>query len=168
MSAKTSLLRHNIVNTSRSCLQYSSSNDICFDIYFKTAFLQADKRQYLRITLAPGEECDGYSFGYNLSQSLCLSGRVTKTLLLRSTRFFTQEVCPYYASGSVLLHDDSDLDQQLDSIVYFRIIQHWEIGQHMPSRCVSMSNVRCGENMKARVRHSERGLVIPLIVLLTQ
>ena len=38
------------------------------------------------ITLAHGEECEGYAFGsLSLSLSLCLSGRVTQKLLLGLT-----------------------------------------------------------------------------------
>ena len=68
------------------------------------------------ITIASGEDCENYAFGY-----VCLSGWVTKKLLLRLTWFFhTRSIMPMVWPSS-MKHDPD-----LDSRIYLRIRHHWE------------------------------------------
>ena len=91
--------------------------------------------------------------------SVCLSGRVTQKLLLRSTWFLDKN---YYACGSVLLRNDRYSEPDRDYIIYLRILHHCEIGQtcHLgtPRRqtCVMMKTCV----MTSRMRDSEGGSVI--------
>ena len=45
---------------------------------------------------------------------------------------------------------------KMDSIIYIRILRNWEIGQNIPSKYATRSNVRYAVN----VLHSERGSAI--------
>ena len=73
----------------------------------------------------------------HLGMLVCLSGRVTKKTIAPIDLIFTQEVL------CTLLQDDPDLDSRID----LRIIHHCEIGQNMPSKYATTSNIRYDENM---------------------
>ena len=65
-----------------------------------------------------------------------------------------------YTRVSVLLRDDPDLDSR----IYWRILQHCEIGQNRTSKYATTSNVRCDEKRRSDVKAS--GGLPALIVLL--
>ena len=76
------------------------------------------------ITLALGEECEGNAFRY-VSLSVRMSVRTSNSKTIAPIDL----ICLHkkaYTRGSGLLYDDPDWD--LDSIIYLRILHHWEIG----------------------------------------
>ena len=71
---------------------------------------------------------------------VCLSGRVTQKLSLRLTWFFyTRHLMPMARSSCKMI--------QIWTQEFFSILHHWEIGQNMPSKYATTSNVCYNENM---------------------
>ena len=102
------------------------------------------------ITLAAGEECEGYAPG-----SVRLSAQMRNSKIIAPIYLIFVHK-KYYTHASPLLSDDPYRD--LDSIIYSRIRHHQKIGQSMPQRQTCIIIKTCV--MTSHVPRSERGSVI--------